>query len=60
MREGDIHIPKIASEEPLRLECRHFLALVGGGGDPLATAREGAAVVRTLELLQDSLAKTPA
>jgi len=55
VREGDIHIPKIAAEEPLRRECAHFLSLVAGEGDPLEAARAGCAVVRTLELLQESL-----
>jgi len=55
VREGDIHIPKVAAEEPLRRECAHFLSLVAGEGDPLEAARAGCAVVRTLELLQESL-----
>ena len=60
VREGDIHIPKLAGEEPLRRECAHFLSLVQGEGDPLAPARQGLAVVRTLELLQESLDRAPA
>jgi predicted dehydrogenase len=55
VREGDIHIPKVTAEEPLRRECAHFLSLVAGEGDPLEAARAGCAVVRTLELLQESL-----
>ena len=54
-RTGDISIPKIANDEPLRLECEHFLALVRGVGDRHAAAREGLAVVRALEQLQASL-----
>jgi predicted dehydrogenase len=60
VREGDIHIPKLAGEEPLRRECAHFLSLVSGQGDPLAPGRQGLAVVRTLELLQESLDRAPA
>jgi predicted dehydrogenase len=60
IREGDIHIPKLVREEPLRRECTHFLSLVGGEGDRLAPARQGLAVVRTLELLQESLDRAPA
>jgi predicted dehydrogenase len=60
VREGDIHIPKLAGEEPLRRECAHFLSLVQGEGDPLEPARRGLAVVRTLELLQESLDRAPA
>jgi predicted dehydrogenase len=59
-RTGDIYSPKIPNDEPLRLECEHFLRLVAGDGDPLAAARDGLAVVRTLEQLQSSLEQTPA
>jgi predicted dehydrogenase len=58
MRTGDIYSPKIANDEPLRLECQEFLRLVAGDGDPVATAREGVAVVRALEQLQQSLERT--
>ena len=54
-RSGDISIPKVANDEPLRLECEHFVALLGGEGDRLAAAHEGLAVVRALEQLQASL-----
>jgi predicted dehydrogenase len=54
-RSGDIHIPKIPTDEPLKLECQHFLALVSGEGDADRVAREGLSVVRTLEQLQDTL-----
>jgi predicted dehydrogenase len=60
VREGDIHIPNLAGEEPLRRECAHFLALVSGDGDADAPARQGLAVVRALELLQESLDRAPA
>jgi predicted dehydrogenase len=59
-RTGDIYSPKIPNAEPLRLECEHFLRLVAGEGDPVAAARDGLAVVRTLEQLQASLEQTPA
>jgi predicted dehydrogenase len=55
-RTGDIHSPKIPNDEPLRLECQHFLDLVRGNGDRQRVARDGLAVVRTLEQLQNSLA----
>ncbi|HET7856548.1 MAG TPA: Gfo/Idh/MocA family oxidoreductase [Gaiellaceae bacterium] len=60
VRTGDIHIPKISAEEPLRVECHRFLSLIEGKGDPRATARDGLAVIRTLELLQASLDRAPA
>jgi predicted dehydrogenase len=53
-RTGDILSPKIASDEPLRLELSHFLRLVREGGTGIE-ARDGLAVVRVLEQLQGSL-----
>jgi predicted dehydrogenase len=55
-RSGDIYIPKISTAEPLRLECAHFLELVDGDGDRDKVARDGARVVRALEMLTNSLA----
>jgi predicted dehydrogenase len=59
-RTGDIYSPKIASDEPLRLECHHFLSLAGGDGDAQRVAQDGLAVVRVLEQLQASLVAAPA
>ncbi|HEY1512463.1 MAG TPA: Gfo/Idh/MocA family oxidoreductase [Gaiellaceae bacterium] len=52
---GDIHIPKVATTEPLRLECEYFLELVDGKHDRAKVARDGARVVRALEMLTNSL-----
>ncbi|MDQ3857261.1 MAG: Gfo/Idh/MocA family oxidoreductase [Actinomycetota bacterium] len=54
-RTGDIWSPKIANDEPLRLECEHFLALVRGEADSAPARANGVAVVRALEELQRSL-----
>jgi len=54
-RTGDIFCPYVPNDEPLRLECRHFLSLVAGEGDRFKAARDGVAVVRVLEQLQSSL-----
>jgi predicted dehydrogenase len=56
-RSGDIHIPKIPTDEPLRLECEHFLQLVRGEGDRRKVAQDGAMVLRALERLTESLGK---
>jgi predicted dehydrogenase len=55
LRSGDIHIPKVSSAEPLRLECEYFLELLEGRHDRIKVARDGARVVRALEMLTDSL-----
>ena len=54
-RTGDIHIPKIDTAEPLRLECQAFLDLIAGEGDRRAVAEDGARVVRALDRLTESL-----
>ena len=54
-RTGDIHIPKIDTAEPLRLECEAFLDLIAGEGDRRAVAEDGAMVVRALDRLTESL-----
>jgi predicted dehydrogenase len=52
---GDIHIPRISTAEPLRLECEYFVELLDGRHDRSKVARDGARVVRALEMLDDSL-----
>ena len=54
-RSGDIFIPKIATDEPLKLECQEFLRLMAGDGDRRKIAEDGARVVRALERLTSSL-----
>ena len=52
---GDISIPKIETTEPLRLECSYFLELIAGSTTSAKVARDGARVVRALEMLTTSL-----
>jgi predicted dehydrogenase len=59
-RTGAKYSPRISNDEPLKLECRHFLDLVERGPGDHAEARAGLAVVRTLEQLQTSLTGVPA
>ena len=54
-RTGDIFSPRIPSDEPLKLECQEFLRLVAGEGDREKVARNGARVVRALDMLTTSL-----
>ena len=55
LSSGDISIPKISTDEPLRLECTYFLELIDGQHDKSKVARDGARVVRALEMLTNSL-----
>ena len=54
-RSGDVWSPHVSNEEPLRIECRHFLERVRDGGPPRSDGRSGVRVVRVLEELQRSL-----
>jgi predicted dehydrogenase len=54
-RSGDIYIPKIPTDEPLKLECQEFLQLIAGNGDRRKVAEDGARVVRALDRLTSSL-----
>ncbi len=54
-RSGDIFSPRVANEEPLRIECRHFLECVATGAAPRSDGEAGLRVVRVLETLQQSL-----
>ncbi len=54
-RSGDVFIPKIATDEPLKLECQEFLRLIAGEGDRRKVAEDGARVVRALDRLTESL-----
>jgi predicted dehydrogenase len=57
-RSGDIHSPRISNEEPLRIECRHFVECVAEGREPRSGGASGLRVVRVLEALQRSLEET--
>ena len=54
-RSGDITQPHISNEEPLRIECRHFVECVRTGATPRTDAQSGLRTVRVLEELQKSL-----
>jgi predicted dehydrogenase len=55
VRSGDILIPKISLQEPLRLECLHFVECVREHKTPLTDGEGGLQVVRVLAAAQASL-----
>jgi len=55
VRSGDILIPKIPLQEPLRLECLHFVECVRDRRTPLTDGAGGLQVVRVLAAAQASL-----
>jgi predicted dehydrogenase len=54
-RSGDVFSPRVSNEEPLSIECRHFLDCVRDGAEPRSGGESGLRVVRVLERLQRSL-----
>lgn len=54
-RSGDIWSPRLSNEEPLKLECQHFLDCVQSGSTPVSGSKSGVRVVQVLEALQRSL-----
>ncbi|HMJ64047.1 MAG TPA: hypothetical protein VK615_01760, partial [Candidatus Binatia bacterium] len=52
---GDRYIPFIKQEEPLRVECQHFLDCIKESKTPLTSGRQGMDVVKVLEAASASL-----
>lgn len=57
-RSGDVWSPKVPNDEPLRIECMHFVDAVRSGEQPRSGAESGLRVVRVLEELQRSLERS--
>lgn len=55
IRDGDVHIPQLPMEEPLRSEIKHFLACVRTRSQPLSDVASGLRVTAILEAAQRSL-----
>ncbi len=55
-REGDMLVPHLKLEEPLRAEAAHFLECVRGATNIVSGADCGLAVVRVLAAIQESIA----
>jgi predicted dehydrogenase len=52
---GDAYIPYVKQEEPLKVECQHFLDCIMDGKTPLTGGIQGRDVVRILEASSQSL-----
>lgn len=52
---GDVYVPYIKQDEPLKLECQHFVDCIRRGELPLSDGRLGLDVVRILEAASQSL-----
>ena len=52
---GDVHIPYLKQEEPLKIECQHFLDSINQETIPLTDGKQGLELVRILEASSKSL-----
>jgi predicted dehydrogenase len=52
---GDVYIPYIRQEEPLKNECQHFLDCIRQRAQPLTDGKDGLELVRILEASTESL-----
>jgi predicted dehydrogenase len=55
-REGDVTIPKVRAEEPLRVQTDYFIGCVRSNHIELCSPEQGLAVVRALEAVEASIA----
>ena len=55
VRNGDILIPKLSLQEPLRLECTHFVDCIRERRTPRTDGLDGLRVVKVLDAAQRSL-----
>jgi predicted dehydrogenase len=56
-RSGDIHIPKINFQEPLKVEIAHFLDCISTGNTPITGPKHARDVVAIMEMVQIALKK---
>ena len=52
---GDAYVPYIKQDEPLKLECQHFIECIRDQSVPLTNGRLGLEIVRVLEASSESL-----
>lgn len=52
---GDMWAPRVEQEEPLKVECLHFVDCIRNGAPPLSSGESGWDLVRILEAASESL-----
>jgi predicted dehydrogenase len=52
---GDMYVPYVKQEEPLKIECQHFIDCINNGRTPLTSGEKGQELVRVLEAASASL-----
>src|SRR6266699_2540055 len=57
---GDMYVPYLKQEEPLKIDCQHFLDCIRNGKTPLSNGRKGLELVKILEAASASLKRNGA
>jgi predicted dehydrogenase len=52
---GDMYSPYLKQDEPLKVQCQHFLECIAGGTTPMTPGEQGGELVRILEAASLSL-----
>ncbi len=52
---GDMYAPYLNQEEPLKVECQHFIDCIRGGTKPITGGEDGWRLVQVLEASNESL-----
>ncbi len=52
---GDMYVPYLKQEEPLKVECQHFIDCIRSGQRPFTSGEDGHNMVRVLEAASRSL-----
>jgi predicted dehydrogenase len=55
LRDGDIYVPSVKMEEPLKLECGNFINCIRNNIQPLTDGHDGLRTVKVLEAAQKSI-----
>jgi predicted dehydrogenase len=55
VRDGEVRIPKINMEEPLKIECRHFIDCITNREKPFTDGKNGVDIVRISAAIQKSI-----
>lgn len=52
---GDMYVPYLRQEEPLKVECQHFMDCIKTGATPISSGEDGFKMVQVLESASASL-----
>jgi predicted dehydrogenase len=54
---GDMYVPYLKQEEPLKVECQHFMDCIRNGQRPLSSGEDGHQMIQVLEAASQSLTR---